>query len=209
MIYVNLEGAYNGVNMSTTLNASNLIPLVQPYNTAPWNYKGTETVSAMPGGDVVDWVLLEFYDAVDAANANAGTPFARRACFLTNNTGIIDIDGANLISFEGNITNNLFVKVIHRNHIDVLSANPASTTGYYFYTFTTATGQAYNNKQKLVGGQVVMIGGDANGDANTNATDRMLWNVEAGLKGYNAADFNMDGQVNNLDKNDILFENLD
>ena len=209
LVNVVLEGAYNGSDMNTKLHSTGFIPLSQPYHTAPWNYVGTETVSGLPSANVVDWVLVEFYDAVDAAVASAGTPFARRACFLKKNAEIVDVDGGNLISFSGNISNNLFIKVIHRNHVAVLSANPVSFSSYYYYySFNTATGQAYESNQKWMSSNAVMIGGDANGDANTNTTDKLLWNAEAGSKGYKKADFNMDGQVNNLDKNEILLENL-
>ncbi len=55
-----LEGPFNtsSFEMNTTLNQGTLIPLNQPYNTAPWNYNGTENVTNIPP-DIVDWVLVE------------------------------------------------------------------------------------------------------------------------------------------------------
>ncbi len=53
-----LEGPFNGSVMNTALNPQNLIPLSQPYNGSPWNYTGTEQVSSIPNGNVVDWVRL-------------------------------------------------------------------------------------------------------------------------------------------------------
>jgi hypothetical protein len=44
-ISVILEAAYNGTDMSTTLNDNGIIPLSQPYNVTPWNYNGTESVA--------------------------------------------------------------------------------------------------------------------------------------------------------------------
>ncbi|MCD4729346.1 MAG: hypothetical protein K8R74_02010, partial [Bacteroidales bacterium] len=50
-----LEGPFNGVDMDNTLNTSGLLPANQPYNVAPWNYPGAETVIGLPP-DWVDWV---------------------------------------------------------------------------------------------------------------------------------------------------------
>ena len=209
MIYAVLEGAYNGVDMDTDLNSGGLLPLSQPFNTSPWNYDGAENVSGLPNGDIVDWVLVEFYDAVDAASASVGTPFARRACFLKKNGEIVDIDGGSRISFSGNISNNLFIKVIHRNHVAVLSANPASFSAYYYYSFNTATGQAYGNNQKWLGSNAVMIGGDANADGSVNQSDLQLWRSQTGSYGYLSADFGMNGEIDNSDKNEIFVENME
>ncbi len=62
-----LEGPFNtsSFEMNTTLNQGALIPLNQPYNTAPWNYNGTENVTIIPP-DIVDWVLLELRETSGA-----------------------------------------------------------------------------------------------------------------------------------------------
>ncbi len=49
-----LEGPYNGATMTQGLTG--LVPLNQPYNTAPWNYTGTESVGFY-SGIAIDWVL--------------------------------------------------------------------------------------------------------------------------------------------------------
>ncbi|MEZ5197258.1 MAG: hypothetical protein R2764_12910 [Bacteroidales bacterium] len=54
-----LEGPFNAGKMNTDLNKANQIPLSQPYHTAPWNYNGNESVSEIPNGAVVDWVLVD------------------------------------------------------------------------------------------------------------------------------------------------------
>ena len=53
------EGPYFNSQMTPFLNILGYIPLDQPYNTEPWNYTGTETVTAIPNANVVDWVLVE------------------------------------------------------------------------------------------------------------------------------------------------------
>ena len=60
-----------------------------------------------------------------------------------------------------------------------------------------------------MGGIAVMIGGDANADAVVDTTDKSVWNAQTGMNGYKSADFNLDSQVNNPDKNDILIDNME
>ncbi|MEM9992020.1 MAG: fibronectin type III domain-containing protein, partial [Bacteroidota bacterium] len=50
-----LQGPLSGTSMIDNLNTANLIALNQPYNIAPYNYTGTESVATIPP-NVVDWV---------------------------------------------------------------------------------------------------------------------------------------------------------
>lgn len=52
-----------------------------------------------------------------------------------------------------------------------------------------------------------MYAADANADGNINLIDKAIWTNQAGTQGYNPTDFNMDGQVNNPDKNDNWLPN--
>ncbi|MCD4698921.1 MAG: DNRLRE domain-containing protein, partial [Bacteroidales bacterium] len=81
-IKVFLEGPYNGTEMNS--NLTSILPLSQPYDTPPWNYSGTENVASIPG-DVVDWILVEFRDAPNAASATLLTSIATQAAFVNNN----------------------------------------------------------------------------------------------------------------------------
>ena len=55
--------------------------------------------------------------------------------------------------------------------------------------------------------RVVVGAGDVNGDGLINETDVSAWSANAGKKGYQSSDLNLDNQVNNQDKNDNLVEN--
>ena len=92
-----------------------------------------------------------------------------------------------------------------------MSANgPSLSGGTYNYDFSTAMSQAYgtNAQKDLGGGLFGMYAGDADANGNIGNTDILLWKSNAGAKGYLSTDFNMDGQVNNLDKNDLWNENV-
>ncbi|MCB0807084.1 MAG: hypothetical protein KDC05_14905, partial [Bacteroidales bacterium] len=153
---VMLEGPFNGTDMNTTLNNGGLIPLAQPYNTAPWNYSGTETVATIPT-DVVDWVLVEFRETSGGAGtATSGTAFATGAFFLRNDGQIVTLDGSPEIRMETPIINdNLYVVVYHRNHLGVISANPVSfDVAPLPYDFSTGESQAYGDAHKDLGSGV-------------------------------------------------------
>ncbi len=207
-----LEGPYNQTAqlMEQGLNNSGLVPLNQPYNTSPWNYSGIETVTTVPPL-AVDWVLVELRDAPDAASAASGTIIARQAAFINNDGFIVSLDGSSFPLFNTTPYDNLFVVIWHRNHLGIMSAYPlVESGGVYDFDFSTDITQVYNGSlgyKEIVSGVFGMAGGDANADGDINATDKTLWTNDVGTKGYKAADFNMDVQVDNQDKNDTWIEN--
>lgn len=204
-----LQGPYNGSAMVPGL--SGLLPLAQPYNVAPWNYSGAESVAAIPNANVVDWVLVELRDAATAAQATSGTLVARQAAFILNNGKVVSTDGSSVLRFETPVFNNLYTVVYHRNHISVMSASGLTKTlGIYTYNFSTGVGQAYLNGHKNLGGGIYgMFGGDGNKNASVEPTDESpLWESSAGTKGYLGTDYNLDSQSNNKDKDNIWAPNV-
>jgi hypothetical protein len=205
-----LEGPFNGTDMETSLNPS-ILPLSQPYNTAPWNYTGTESVVSIPIPDIVDWILIEFRDAPDAANATGTTAIERQAGFLLRDGSIVETDGVTHIQFKGAIIEQLFAVVRHRNHIGIISANPLTDMGgVYTYDFTTSIDQVYGGGagyKSIVPGIYGMAGGDSDASGSVDMADKILWESSSGANGYFPSDLNFDGQVNNPDKNDIWFLN--
>jgi hypothetical protein len=179
------------------------IPTNQPYNISPWNYFGTESSEALP--DIVEWVLVEFRDAVNASSATSATMIERRAAHLMKN-------GRCIVEFSNSYSNNLFIVIRHRNHLPILSNYPVfNTNGVYSYDFSVDVGQAYGgaSAQKFLGLIVYgMIGGDANADGYINSDDYTnVWSLETGESGYLPSDVTLDGQANNKDKVDIWVEN--
>ena len=202
-----LEGPFDVSEMNIDLNNAGLIPANQPYNTAPWDYNGTEAfVGIFDTTTIVDWVLVDFRDAVDAGSATAGTTFEQQAAFILNDGRIVGIDGSSNLRFSHFLTDQLFVSVSHRNHVAVLSANPAPNNSIFFnYDFTTSADQAYGtDAQSDLGNNIFgMTGGDANADGSIDTDDKTIWADQAGNYGYYVGDFTMDGQVHNVDKNEV------
>lgn len=210
-----LEGPFNGTDMNTDLNNLPDFPLSQPFNQSPWNYSGTESVGAIPNPEIVDWMLIELRDAIDAPSATPTTRIAQQAAFIRSDGTLVGMDGFSNLEFSNSITQQLFVVLWHRNHLGMMSANALTAVGgpvagLYEYDFTSAMGMAYLNGQKSLNGSLYgMYAGDANTDGEIESNDYdNYWAIQAGEKGYKSADFNMNGNVENQDKNDLWYDNL-
>jgi hypothetical protein len=206
-----LDGPFGTTEMSTILNTSGLLPLTQPFNTAPWNYAGTESVVSIPA-NVVDWVLIELRDATSAAGATPATRIARQAAFILKNGTVVGINGTSKLQFTNTVSNQLFAIVWHRNHLGIMSAvGLTETAGTYNFDFTTASGQAYgtNPQKQLAAGVWGLFGGDADANGVIGMSDLTTeWKFEAGEAGLYSCDLNLDGQVNNLDKDNEWQPNI-
>jgi len=204
-----LQGPFN-VNSMASL-PENVIPLEQPYHTAPWNYSGTESVGSIPDEQVVDWVLVELRDAATAATATQQTIIARKAFFILRNGNIVDTDGVSAIQFDVPVQQQLFAVVHHRNHLSIMSNDPVQKSGFlYNYDFTDGQTKAYLQGQVMVAsGLYAMVAGDANASGIVNLSDKSdHWDPTAGKPGYLPFDFNFDAEVNNPDKNEFWLPNF-
>ncbi|NOX48030.1 MAG: hypothetical protein GXO89_13735 [Chlorobi bacterium] len=206
-----LEGPFNGSSMNPSTSAG-FLPLGQPYNVAPWNYAGTENVPAVPNANIVDWVLIELRDAANAGSANPSSIIAQQAGFVLNDGSVVSTDGISNMQFDGIVNQNLYVVVYHRNHLGIISANALiQSGGTYTYDFTTAAGQAFGSspaQKEIASGVFGMFGGDLNSNGNIGPADKTTWTAQAGTSSYTTADANLDGEVDNRDKNDITLQNV-
>lgn len=201
-----LQGNYTGTEMSTNLNSQGFIPLNQPYNFPPNNYNGNESVTAIPNPDIVDWILVEYRDAATAATAFASTSIGEQAAFLRNDGQLVALDGSSNLQFDQTVNQQLFVIVRFRNHLSIMSANGLIlNNNVYAYDFSIGGGQVYGGADytiQIVPGVWGMISGDGNGDGIIGNEDKLdSWAPYCGVNGYNAGDFDLNGNVNNQDKN--------
>ncbi len=207
---VMLEGAYNGVDMNTGLRDAGVLPLAQPFNQWPWNYSGTEVVAAIPA-NVVDWVLVQLRDSDDPANADAASIFEERAAFLLSDGSIVDIDGVSPLQFTTTYEHKLYPVILQYNHLAVISATNVArdASGTYFYDFTNGAYGGAAGEKEVAPGVWAMIGGDSYEDGIIDDNDVDDWSWQAGhSNNYYYADMDMNGYVDNKDKNDILVPNL-
>jgi hypothetical protein len=202
-----LQGPFNTATnlMNTSLNTAGYIPSNQPYNAAPWNYTGTESVA--PGffssnSAVVDWVLVEL-----RTGTSGSTTVSKKAGLLKNNGQIVDYRNANApIIFDGVSAGSYYVVIRHRNHIGVMtsSAIPLSQTSA-LYDFSTGLDKYYGGDAASLNTNVFgLYAGDVNGNGQIkysgSGNDRILilnllgGNLLGTVSGYKIEDVNLNGQ---------------
>ncbi len=184
--------------MSTDLIGLSDFPLSQPFNTEPWNYAGSETLSLVPT-DVVDWVLLTLRQYETVPTSIVG----HRAALLLEDGRIVDVDGISPVDFPDVDYGFYYLWIQHRMHLDIMSASQLNVRGDTdSYSFTTGQDRALGTMPmvELESGVFGMWGGDGNADGSVTALDFLdVWLPDNGNAGYLAADFNMDGQVTAFD----------
>ena len=209
-IKIFLQGPYNSGTMSTALNSKGYLQLFaasQPYNSAPWNYNGNESVSSnffLSNPSIVDWVLVELRN-----KDNPCSIVTARAGFIKNDGTIVDIDGSGSLSFNYISMDNYYITVKHRNHLAVMSANPlALVNNTLSYDFTVDSNKFYGGSfaaKELESGPPGIWGmfcSDGDSDGFINAIDlNLIWRPQNGLDNYSNGDYNLDGFINAVDKN--------
>ncbi len=201
-IKVLLQGAYSGGNtMRTDLQSNNLLPLAQPYNSAPFNYNGTEAVasaSAFPS-NTCDWVLVEIRDA-----ANPATLYDRKAALLLADGTIVNTDGTAGVNVNVS-SGNYYIAVRHRNHLAAMSAATIALPNAIAYDFTTAATQTFGTEQAVAVSPThwAMRCGDAQANGTITFADYNAYIAQVGSgntnNGYFAADIDLDGDVSPAD----------
>ncbi len=188
-----LEGAFDGSEMATNLDDNGILPNTQSYNTAPFNYSGSEIKNTdLP---VVDWI------GVCLRNTPEDAVSCQAALLLADGT-IVNTNGEECIAFDQvGAFFDYYVSIHHRGHISLISAEKVSKDA--FYDFTSDIGQAAGiEPMKNINGQWVMFGGDYDNNGIINNVDFNLWSQDgASVNQYIVVDGDGNGIVNNLDFN--------
>ena len=201
-----MEGPFNAGSMNTTLRDGDYLPVIQPYNTLPWNYAGTEEVTTVPE-NVVDWVLVEL-----RSGTSGSTSVAEMAGFIMADGSVFDTSGSHPLFFTNIDSSDYYIVFYHRNHLSIMSAVPIRLTQTTeVYDFSTGLEKTYgSNAQKpLTVGIYGMYTGDANANGQIQTDDKNnYWRLQIGNAGYWSADFNLNGQVQTNDKNSYWSVNI-
>ncbi len=202
-----LEGPYilaTG-NMKTTLNDYGLLPgqtpnqpsgvatpAGQPFNSAPFNYSGTESVIDYPS-DVVDWILVELRTAPQLA-----TTFHQQAGLLHRDGSITFPEDKPISNFSGQ---SVYIVVKHRNHLGIMT--PTLTNfSCRTYDFDFRTQPSYEDtgafgQKELSPGVFSLYAGDFVANGDINGSDNIIWKMENGtFNKYLFSDANLDGDCN-------------
>lgn len=204
-----LQGCYNASTglMNDQLRAGGYVPTAQPYTALGFVQMGANNEKINPSlltisgsNAIVDWVQVLLRDA-----ANPSAIVATRSALLLRNGNVVDLDGVSPVQFSFMNAGNYRVQVRHRNHLGACTASSmALSSNAVTVNFRSGTATHGTNAQNLMGGQYVLVSGDANKDKQVNSTDfNAFWLPQNGqIYNYNRqADFNMDTQVNSSDFN--------
>ncbi len=201
-IKVILEGPYNAGTglMNDGIRQSGYIPTAHPFNAAPWNYSGTETIRPFvldtTGNDaIVDWVLVEVRD-----QSTPTTILATQAALLQRDGDVVGMDGRSHIGFKSLSNSDYQIAVKHRNHLGVMTANPV-TLNLFSNTIDLTTATLYGtDPTKIVNGLQVLWTGDSDPNFTITAADRSItWNNRNQI-GYLQSDCTLDGVCNASDR---------
>ena len=215
-IQVFLEGPYNAggsMNVGMADDPDHGIPTVSPYD-------GSD-IGSLPGGNIVDWLWVELWSGLAGPCAEATN------AFLMTDGSVVGTDGGNLAfsSPDGDY----WLVVRHRNHLDIESAAAHTLGATPTDVDLTGLGSIYGNGYKeLESGVSGMIAGDGDNDGKVEYVDTWkvitwdgvdyyfpdeygddydLWASTVGMAGYLPADYDLNGQVQNSDKNGLLTPN--
>ncbi len=199
---VNLEGAYDAEEgkMTNYLVELGLLPLKQPYSMAPFYYNGTEELEDTHS-NMTDWVLVEARcGQPDLATPDAETVVVERhAGIILRNGDIVNTEGDPLLFTRLSEGQEYYFVVRHRNHIDIMSAEPLEAEDEIYYNFTNDTDKAYGlnqQKENEEDGEAMMYAGDFYVDQIIQITDLEYWiGTSAMLESYDSRDANLDGVV--------------
>jgi parallel beta-helix repeat protein len=210
-----LQGPYRKDThlMVDMLRTKNYLPLTQPYNKAPYNYTGTETIKTelmqVTGfSAIVDWVLIELRSA-----SSPTTILGRKAALLLRSGQVVEAaTGSSDIQFNEVDSGNYYVVLRHRNHLGVITANPLalSKTPIAIDFSHPATAVMGGESRMLTDDLAVLWAGDANMDSGVVANgpsndpsyllgavllnfDNSLLNSNFIINGYTATDLDMNG----------------
>ncbi len=197
-----LEGPYEvGGSMNTTLRDESLLPLAQPFNTAPWNYAGTETVTSIPD-DVVDWVFIEILDAAYDIQT-------QRAAFIKTDGTVIDLNGANIVELSVP-SGDYYIVIKARNHVGLMSDFVITLPNSSSFDMSVPANVRDGIDQLYLSsdGTYCMHAGDFNGDGIMSVMDFNEYITEpSAILEYHELDIDMDGHVT-VDDYDLYRKNL-
>lgn len=180
-------------NMTTTLNASNLLPTQQPFNTSPWNYDGDEFFAQLPI-NAIDWVLLNLYDSNNQL-------LESKAGMIFSNGEIYNLfDGNNYIQFSSSEASAAYISVHHKSHLAIVSS--LSNVQNNHLDLTNEANILGINQTKNLNNLANMICGDYDANGLINNLDYNIWSANSSaINDYFTHDGDGNAIINNNDFN--------
>ena len=204
---VYLEGAYNTTDndLNTTLNS--LIPTTQPFG---FNDHASGTSTGSIPASAVDWIVVELRESTTGATVGSASGFLMSdgSTKATNGTDNLEV------TLSSNSGISYYVIIYHKNHIPIMSALVLDgSSGTLTIDFTDNQSKAFgtNAMKELETGVYGMFAGDADGNLSVEAADLSTWRTANGAafnySSNSRSDFNLDGVINAVDRNEYQQKN--
>ena len=189
-----LEGAYSTTihKMEANLPANDLLPDQHPFSDFPWDYLGGDQMT-YPFANAVDWVMVEIRHWL-----NKEEVIDRKVALVRNDGRLMETDGTTGLNFECIQSGIYHIAIRHRNHVDIITANPYYLPNTTVINLSNPSTVANGSEQlvKMEGISYAMRVGDTNGDGVITNSDYTFVQQSTGLlQTYHPADLNMDGHV--------------
>ena len=210
-IQINLRGFLQGPYdtniglMTDELRMSDLIPSTSPYTDL---LTIDPSVLNISGDDaIIDWIWFELRDKADGI-----TVVASRSALMQADGDIVDVNGISLLVF--NVPkDDYYIMISHRNHLGVITNNTVSLTGGVTNLDLTTNSDLLvsggtNAIKDMGNNKFALYAGDYNGDGQIQNTDKNAVEPLRGVSGYNNADVDLNGEVQNSDINSVLNPNI-
>ena len=153
----------------------------------------------------VDSITIQLRDSLTAETSQK--QYSAPAWLMTNGTIRSFTDTSkHYVEFADSLSGNYYLIVRHRNHLAVMSANPAEVerdTVSGGYNFSTGQDRTYGSEPAMIQlstGIYGLYAGDADASGDITILDRAAWRTENGTDGYLDSDFDLSGDVTILDR---------
>jgi len=197
-----LQGPYASGQMSSDLSQANLLPLIQPYPSAPAANVMPEYFTQNPG--IVDWLVLSLRSGTDSKTEVASWPV-----LIKEDGSILSTSGQNVLSLASVPVGDYYVVLEHRNHLAVMSSSKVSLSpSVSLHDFTADVGyeQGDSAQHEIQSGLYAMWSGDITGDGQIRYSGSLNDRVEIldftggpgpfdSATGYLSGDIDMNGIV--------------
>ncbi|MEL6651942.1 MAG: SdrD B-like domain-containing protein [Bacteroidota bacterium] len=194
----------NDGEMGTELQDNGLLPVAEPYSGLGYGLDNPG-INLLPGNipDAVDWITVELRDKNDSTQI-----VASKAAIIKKDGCIVDANTGEALCFENTAKGSYFVAVRHRNHLDIMTADPVFLDDQEFtvdFTDPNLPTSAIDGQKELDSGLSGLWGGDANGDnelkfSGANRDPQNILMIIGGTDptqqttpGYYLEDTNLDG----------------
>lgn len=197
-----LEGPYEGDAMVP--GNIGYTPLNQPYNNQPWNYNGQESMNSIINDDVVDWVLVDVLKPKITDGDTTLIRVGRKAALVLTDGSVRDVDQISLLRFSDVDFSPVYIRVIHRNHLEVISSQTVNqSNGKLTFDFSAGPDKALGGTgsiKQLSDDTWGLKAGDGNGNGQVDNLDKNeIWVQQNYMEGYHSADFDLNSLVDNND----------